>query len=241
MFERTDILQSVPSLTQKNVLHDRPALRDPVLARLRERIINWEYPPGHRLTEQELCDEFEVSRVPVREALYVLIANGLIERLPRRGYRVRQLDLRGITELYEVRIALEMYVVDRLATQGLPADKIAELRRPWESVLANGTIPYDELAELDCRFHESLAESAGNATLLQQLRAIDERLSLFRAMDFAAEQRVEYACQQHLVIIDHIAAGDRAGACDAIRANINHGLDNVEAAVKNALAKAYLK
>lgn len=236
-----EILRSVPSSTRKIDTHNKPSLKDPVLARLRERIINWEYPPGHRLTEQELCDEFGVSRIPVREALHVLIANGLIERLPRRGYRVRQLDLRGITELYEVRIALEMYVVDRLATQRLAAEKIADLRRPWESVLANGTIPYDEMAELDCRFHESLAESAGNATLLQQLRSIDERLSLFRAMDFAAEQRVEDACQQHLDIIDRIAAGDSAGACAAIRANINHGLDNVESAVKNALAKAYLK
>lgn len=220
---------------------NKPGLSASVLARLRERIINWEYPPGHRLTEQELCEEFGVSRIPIREALQVLIANGLVDQLPRRGYRVRQLDLRGLTELYEVRIALEMFGVERLAERGLTPDKATELRRTWESVLAGEVASREELAELDRRFHEGLAQAAGNATVLKQLRDINERLTLFRTMDFVAEERVEDACRQHLAIIDAIAAGDGQTARTVIRANICHGLDNVETAIKNALAKSYLK
>ena len=65
-----------------------------IVGTLKERIVGWQYPPEHRLTEESLCREFGVSRSPVREALRVLVSNGFIKKLQNRGYAVRQLDLR---------------------------------------------------------------------------------------------------------------------------------------------------
>ncbi|MBI3355630.1 MAG: GntR family transcriptional regulator, partial [Nitrospirae bacterium] len=72
-----------------------------IVATLKERIIHWQYPPEHRLTEAELCQKFGVSRSPVREALRILATDGFVKKMPNRGYVVKQHNLREIEELYE--------------------------------------------------------------------------------------------------------------------------------------------
>ena len=72
-----------------------------LVATLKERIVRWDYPPGHRFTEEGLCQEFGVSRSPVREALHVLSVRGLVDKIPHQGYTVKQLDINEIDELYE--------------------------------------------------------------------------------------------------------------------------------------------
>ena len=66
------------------------ALNSSIVQTLKRRIIAWEYPPEYRLVEERLCEEFGVSRSPVREALRVLATNGFVKKLPNRGYAVRQ-------------------------------------------------------------------------------------------------------------------------------------------------------
>ena len=211
-----------------------------IVATLKERIIHWQYPPEHRLTEAELCQKFGVSRSPVREALRTLATDGFVKKMPNRGYAVKQYNLREIEELYEVRLALELFVVECLAKRGTPKnDDIDALKRTWTSLL-NGTSKKDEeLARLDTLFHETLAQAAGNKSLLRQLRAINERLLLFRMLDFGKAHRVESTCHQHLEILKRIAAKDILGARKAMQRNIEEGRNNVHAAIKDALARAY--
>src|SRR5271157_3121610 len=105
-----------------------------IIATIKERVIAWQYPPEYRLTEEALCREFNVSRSPVREALRVLATNGLVKRMANRGYAVRQVNLREIEEIYEVRLALELYAVETLAGRGGPLEALAPLRKSWESL-----------------------------------------------------------------------------------------------------------
>ena len=67
-----------------------------ILRSLRERILNWHYPPGRHLGEEMLCAEFSASRVPVREALRVLAEQGLVDKVPNQGCYVKQPDVEGI-------------------------------------------------------------------------------------------------------------------------------------------------
>jgi DNA-binding GntR family transcriptional regulator len=211
-----------------------------IVATLKERIIAWQYPPEHRLTEEALCREFNVSRSPVREALRVLATNGFVRRLANRGYAVRQVNLRELEELYEVRLALEMYVADALASLGAPPKALAALEETWQGVRRDpDALKGEELAELDTAFHESLAVLVGNDTLLQQLRAINERLLVFRMIDFDKPDRVESTCDQHLAILAKIAAHDASGARAAIRLNIEDARTIVQSTLKEALARAY--
>lgn len=211
-----------------------------IVATLKERIIHWQYPPEHRLTEAELCQKFGVSRSPVREALRTLATDGFVKKMPNRGYAVKQYNLREIEELYEVRLALELFVVECLAKRGTPMkDDMEALKRTWIGLLNGSSKKDEELARLDTQFHETLAHAAGNKSLLRQLRAINERLLLFRMIDFGKAHRVESTCHQHLEILKRIAAKDILGARKAMQRNIEEGRNNVHAAIKDALARAY--
>jgi DNA-binding GntR family transcriptional regulator len=211
-----------------------------IVATLKERIIHWQYPPEHRLTEAELCQKFGVSRSPVREALRTLATDGFVKKMPNRGYAVKQYNLREIEELYDVRLALELFVVECLAKRGTPKnDDLGALKRTWTSLLNGSSKKDEELARLDTLFHETLAHAAGNKSLLRQLRAINERLLLFRMIDFGRAHRAESTCHQHLEILKRIAAKDILGARKAMQRNIEEGRKNVHAAIKDALARAY--
>ena len=210
-----------------------------IVATLKERIIAWQYPPEHRLTEEALCREFGVSRSPVREALRILSANGFVRRMPNRGYAVRQVNLNEIEELYGVRLALELFAIETLAERGAPPLALAALQETWEGVRREPDRKGEDLAELDASFHETLSALMGNESLLRYLKAINERLLVFRMIDFAKADRVESTCVQHLGILSAIAGRDVAAARAAIRVNIEDGRTIVRATLKEALARAY--
>ncbi len=210
-----------------------------IVATLKQRIIAWQYPPEHRLTEAELCEEFNVSRSPVREALRVLATNGFVRRTDNRGYAVRQVSIRELEELYEVRLALELYTVEILASRGVEAKALEPLRKVWTAIGKGEARKGEDLAELDTQFHEALVKMAGNHTLLKQIEALNERLFVFRMIDFAKADRVDSTCEQHLAILDRIAARDVDGARAALRGNIEEGRAIVGSTIKEALARAY--
>ncbi len=215
-----------------------------IVAALKDQIIHWRYPPEHRLTEADLCRKFGVSRSPVREALRVLASDGFVKKLPNRAYVVRQHNIDEIEELYEVRLALELYAVECLATKG-PLNKndredLVKLKRTWTGLLNGSSKKPEELAKLDTLFHETLAHALGNKSLLRQLRAINERLMLFRMIDFGKPDRPKSTCRQHLAILRRIGAKDAPGARAAMQRNIEEGRNNVHSAIKDVLARAYL-
>jgi DNA-binding GntR family transcriptional regulator len=225
---------------QRILAHSRASLSGSIVATIKERVIAWQYPPEYRLTEEALCREFNVSRSPVREALRLLAANGLVKRMANRGYAVRQVNLREIEEIYEVRLALELYATESLARNGAPQKALAALHESWEAVRnAPGDRKGEDLAELDTTFHESLVALIGNETLLREIKAINERLFVFRMIDFDRADRVQGTCAQHLNILERIAARDIEGARAAIRMNIEDGRNIVHATFKDALARAY--
>jgi DNA-binding GntR family transcriptional regulator len=210
---------------------------------LKQRIIQWEYPPGYRFTEEEICKEFGVSRSPVRETLRMLEEHGLVDKVPYRGCTVKQPDAQAINELYDVRAILELAVVEQLATAGPPRDLVDSLARVWRRLA--GAISYADVEEVDLPnedrvFHESLARATGNRTLLDLLHTINERLHFMRMFDITTVERLWDTCRQHMAILDAIAAGDALAAKEAMRLNIEGARQQVRNAIKEALARAYL-
>ena len=223
---------------------DKSSRNEEIFEVLKARIIHWEYPPGYRLTEDTLCTEFGVSRIPVREALHMLVENNLVDRVPHRGCTVKQPNLEELNEFYEVRLALELYVVEHLARGGMAPEAHHALAENWRQLGQTGdlrALDGEPLARQDEAFHEALAAAAGNNSLLAHLRMVNERLFFTRMSDITTRQRLATTCRQHLDILEQIAQGNVAAARAALQANIDFGRHNVESALKDALARAYLK
>jgi DNA-binding GntR family transcriptional regulator len=226
---------------------EKPAasnLSSSVVATLKEEIVHWHYPPEHRLTEDGLCQRFGMSRSPIREALRVLTSYGFIRKLPNRSYVVRQYTTEEIEELYEVRQALELYTVERLATQTTLSQHqtdLDDLQHTWAELLKEPSKKAEEFAILDTLFHDTLARVLGNTFLLRNLRTINERLTLFRLLDFESPERAEKTCRQHLEILTRIMSKDAIGAREAMRENIEAGRNHIQSTIKDALARSYLK
>src|SRR5882757_2009406 len=102
------------------------SLHDETLTRLRDHIVEGNIPDGGRVPERELCGMLGISRTPLREALKVLASEGLVELLPNRGARVRQLSERDLAELFDVMGGLEG-LAGRLACPRISDEQLAEI------------------------------------------------------------------------------------------------------------------
>ncbi len=211
-----------------------------VYERLSERILKWDYPPGHRLTEEELCGEFQVSRSPIREALGMLAERGLVDKKARQGYTVRRLDLKEIKDLYDLRLILEIAVVEALCKTGTSRTTLDALGKRWRTLLEGLPELAPNAAEEDEEFHRLLAAECGNGALARMLADIDARIHFVRISDITNPERLRTTCSDHLEIIEALKRGDREAAVGALRRNIEWGKTNVEAAIRDALVRAHL-
>ena len=214
-----------------------------IISAVKERVLNWEYPPDHPLGEEALSREFGVSRSPVREALRMLEASGIVRRIPNRGYFVRQVRSHEVAELYDVRFALEVYALEHLVLHPECIDAVREKGRLWSEIPETGQKPdARELAQIDERFHEGLVSILGNSMLDMNLRRINDRLFVFRLMDFdrvLESDALEQTRRDHLSIVSLIADRDLDAAKKALKENIMHGRSNVDQTIGLALMKAY--
>jgi DNA-binding GntR family transcriptional regulator len=217
----------------------KESLSQPIYARLSERILRWDYLPGHRFTEEGLCREFSVSRSPVREALNTLAENGLVEKKAGQGYRVKLLNFVEINELYDVRLALETSVVELICRSGMEDTRLEELRAFWSDIQSRLPEAAKTVAAADEEFHETLARLTGNKILASTLKSVDKRIHFVRLADITTEERVRATCLEHLELLDAIRDRDEARARAVLRKNIDGGRSSVERAIKDALAHAY--
>lgn len=210
-----------------------------IVLTLRQRILNWSYPPRHQLTEESLCTEFGVSRSPIRQALTQLATEGLLEREPHQSFRVRQLLLSDVSDLYEFRFAIEAQAVRGLVRNGFPKDAEMKLRMLWNDPAGLADEDGRTLVERDEAFHTGLVEAHGNRLMVEQIRRVNERLYAFREFDFFHNTRYESTSREHTILLDRIAARDEQGAVEALRVNITAGLDNVEQTIAHLIARSY--
>jgi DNA-binding GntR family transcriptional regulator len=215
-----------------------------ILRGLRERILNWHYPPGHHLAEKILCEEFSASRIPVREALKALAEQGLVDQVPNMGCYVKQPDAEATHHLYDLRLALELFVVERLARSGLDAEVAKRERLFWEPLLAiKASAKFDaaELVRADENFHLNLAKALGNPFLTESLEDINERLHFVRMAVITSAHRVQTTAGEHLKILEAIEAKDAEAARRYLRQNLLQARNKVDMAIAKALTASHKK
>lgn len=185
-------------------------LHDMLVAGIRDMVHAGELRPGDKIPEQALCTRFDVSRTPLREALKVLAAEGMLQLLPRRGAIVARVSAEEIDELFPIMAALESLagelVCKRLTTEGLV--RLRMLHDGMMEAYACGDEP--RYLKNNRSFHETLVALTGNTTLNALYTRILARTRAFR---FVARKRRAHwtaAIAEHRAIMD--ALDKRNGA-----------------------------
>jgi len=185
---------------------DHASLAEQVARELRQSILTRRRKPGDRLVEDRLSEEMGVSRVPIREALRVLAAEGLVDVQPRRGASVANVSPEVARDLVEVRATLEGLNA-RLAARHHADAIVAELRRVLEAGNAAAqSRNLDDLVRLNGEFHDKLAEAGRNSILWDIMRSLRERTSLVFAANTAG--RAEQDWDEHSRILAAVIDGD---------------------------------
>jgi DNA-binding GntR family transcriptional regulator len=217
MAERTDL----SAIRRDEGLIGRRITADYVADDLREAIQSGVLADGAVLNQAALAAHFGVSRVPVREAMRQLQAEGLIDAAAHQLAVVRGLSLERIAEIYDNRALLEGHLTAR-AVPHLDAAKVKELReaerimRPVEDHL--------EWLALNAAFHQIILKAAGHEIGLELVNQLKFRAERYVRMwsGGSGVHAPEEAGSEHVQIIDRIEAGDVAGARDAVERHIRH-------------------
>jgi DNA-binding GntR family transcriptional regulator len=192
---------------------------------LREQIIQAELLPGERLSESDVAKSLSVSRQPVREAFIKLSEEGLVQVLPQRGTFVTKISVASVMDVRFVREAIEADIV-RLVAGEHTGETIDELRR---QITEQKKVPHDDRAaflRLDERFHNMLATAAGKAYAWNVIESVKAQMDRVRFLS-VDDMHIGRLIEQHEKIVDGIAAGDKAGAEEALRQHLREILNSL--------------
>jgi len=187
-----------------------PALYEQVAERLRNRIFAHEIPQGGWIDEQALAAEYGISRTPLREALKVLAAEGLVVLKPRRGCYVTELSENDIDEVFPVMALLEGRVAAEAARRATSADfsRLAAIHDELEKHVATNNA--DRFFEANQRFHDALQEIAGNRYLAQLINDARKVIKLTRRDSLRLEGRLKQSLTEHRGILEALRLKDSA-------------------------------
>ncbi|MGI6144410.1 MAG: GntR family transcriptional regulator [Peptococcia bacterium] len=175
---------------------------------LRDAIINRVLKPGERLMETELAEEMGVSRTPVREAMRKLELEGYIVMVPRKGAYVAGLSIKDITNLFEIRGALESLAAG-LAASRATKEEIEEMERSlvMEANLFKTSDVLNTI-EVDTNFHELIYKASKNNRLQNLIIDLRDQIQRYRTTSLAVPGRMKFALSEHRRIVEAIAAGN---------------------------------
>ena len=204
------------------------SLLDYALHEIRSRIQTGEYPPGTKLSTQEISASLDISRTPVISAINRLVSQGLVEAIPRRGMVVAKMSPEQVTDVLEVRKMMELYAVKpALRTAAARPESLDEMRRLLHTIQNAYSHGDAEAEQVEFSFHTNFVELAGNKQLLELYKTnwcvADIFYIFFRTNQ--PESHREMTLQHHLQMLDALERGDEPLLISVIQAHINSCYD----------------
>lgn len=153
---------------------NKTPLNEHIFETIRDRIVRLTYAPGFMLPEKEICQEFKVSRTPVKEALKKLEEMGLVTIIPRYGTTVSGIDISEIRCAFEIKIQLEK-LAGSLAAKRITENRFKDLEAIVNRIKELRQADYQDVIELDAAFHEIIYDAAQNPLLKNMLQNLHSR------------------------------------------------------------------
>ena len=202
------------------------ALYEEVAELLRQRIFNQELAPGAWIDELKLAEAYGISRTPLREALKVLAAEGLITMKVRRGAYVTEVSERDLTDVYHLLSLLESDAAATVAATATDAQlaELQALHAQLEAALKPSRPNYAGFLTLNIAFHTRLLEIANNRWRTQMVSDLRKIMKLKGHSSLFREPRARESLREHDALMKAIAARDAPGAMQCMKDHFQSGL-----------------
>ena len=212
-----------------------------VYQQLRRMILEFELYPGSRVTETELAQMFQVSRTPIREAVQRLESEGYLSVRPKQGCFIRDLDITRLMQYYDVRVALELFSLDKAALF-MPDAQLEKLAADWDPATQPGRSKSSEDMEArDESFHIRLAEGGGNFAVAEYLADVNNHIRVIRRLDFTQNQRVDLTYVEHHKICTYLLERDVAAAKNLMIGHIKRSEEFAKTLTLTQLAQTRIR
>lgn len=193
-----------------------PTLTETLRAKIEQSIYDGELQLGEAISDKRLCERYQASRTPVREALLQLAAQGLIDVVPRSGMFVAKAGLKELASLLEVFTQMEG-VAASLAARRMTGEQrrlLAETQATNQHYV--DAVDAAAYRQGNAEFHEIIYHGCANEVLANQIRSLRKRMSLYRRDVFDNPARIAQSHQEHLDIMKAIVAGEEEASRQAV-------------------------
>ena len=191
---------------------------------LRQSVADGLLVSGERINEVALAEELEVSRTPLREALYLLTADGFVENRPRRGFFVQRLDAAAVRQLYQMRSILDPAALE---LAGIPGDAALDRLEGLNGAIVEARGDVERTIDLDDAWHMELVGGCPNRLLLELIRQFMARTRPLERAFVRQHHAGETMVGEHAKILRRLRGGDLEAAVAALRGNMESGLEPI--------------
>jgi DNA-binding GntR family transcriptional regulator len=209
---------------EQTTLIDVSNINEKVYNYIKTNIINYNYPPGYNLNLNQLSEMLGVSHTPIKDALFRLAGEGLVEIAPRKGTYVKDVTLEDIHEILQTRIILETAAVEAI-TAGLTDEDLSRFAALYGKMISvkvgeNDTASYKAYMEQDSEFHLLFFQILGNQRLLSIYRNLNAHIQIvrFRLLDRRGKNIT--TDQEHAMILEALRERDPGKAKEAVRQHL---------------------
>jgi DNA-binding GntR family transcriptional regulator len=202
------------------------------------RIVTGKLAPGQRLIEEDLARAYKVSRTPIREILFVLTRDGLVEHLRNRGASVVSFTPDDVEQIYDIRNALECLSI-RSACRNMPLNDLHDLERRLDKLnRLRGRKWNQQRMETDLELHRLITSHCGNRRLVAHLGNISLLIESLGLIGYSDDERVQRGAQEHLDIVRALLRRDAEQAERLLREHIENSKRSVLALFLQRRAKS---
>jgi DNA-binding GntR family transcriptional regulator len=203
-------------------------IRERVYSVIRNHILNGRLTPGERLKENRLAEEIKTSRTPVREALHLLEKEGLLESIPRVGYRVKPLLWDEVEEICAIRAVNEtlaaQWAMRRMTQKEL--DTLEKIIIDSEKEVKDGDPK--AFVERDAEFHETLAKASGSRRLIELCQMLRRHMLRYRIESLYRKETAFGALKGHRRILECLRRKDEQGLDSAVRDHLEFAKQSIQ-------------
>jgi DNA-binding GntR family transcriptional regulator len=224
-------------MTAEVISIPRAALHEQVAQRLRQMLVEGRIAPGAKLNERELAEGLNVSRTPLREAIKMLAAEGLVELLPNRGAIAVALTEADVLNTFEVMAGLEGQA-GALAAERITPEELAEIQAmQFEMMAAYTRRDLSAYYAINARIHGAIADAAKNPVLVAVYKQVNARLQALRFRSNQDGEKWKRAMKEHEKMIEALAAHDGNAMREILQQHLRNKRDVVLEQLREATKK----